>query len=205
MSPAPTAPNPWTRLRGVLAPAAAVAALATFQDVAAQRVGPEMSHRGAPAGSEVELRMSGLPPSTAVLLGFGGVGSPHEILGHAVTDEAGVWSMSARIPEWAERNRTYLFFLAWADQRPWGFSEPLIVTGPDRAVRVNGEVEAVVEGCTFLRARDETLYALTGEFGRMEPGSEAVVVGTVLPDAGGSSPCAEGRPIRLLVREVRGG
>lgn len=179
----------------------------SFGSADAQQARASLSSRGGTTGAEVEVRVTDLAPSTPVWVGFGGLGTPHELLGSAVTDTDGAFTLAVRIPSWAERDRTYLFFLAYADQRPWGFSDPFVVTGPDGAVRVAGEITHADGDCTLLQGFDETLWALTGATGTPAPGSEVVVSGTLSEPDGeappGSAPCGQGRPIQLTVREIQ--
>jgi len=157
----------------------------------------QLSPRGAAAGTEVRVTMDGLPPSFPILVGFGGVGTPHEILGEARTTPEGEYELTVTIPQWAEANRVHLFYIAYADQRPRGFSDPFIVTGAGGSLRVTGEVTGREDGCTLVRGAGDAVYALSGGGEGLASGAQVVVEGVVTPEG----PCARGIPVQ--VREVR--
>jgi hypothetical protein len=159
--------------------------------------GWEMSRRGGPAGTDVSIALRDLPPDTPVLLGFGGVGSPHEILVSTVTDEDGVMTAEARVPTWVEPGVAYLFYMAYADQRPVLFSEPFLVTGPDGVVRLEGTITDEGTTCVAMRGPHDELFTLGGDLGNLAPGDRVVVVATIAE----MSLCMQG--LTLAVREVR--
>ena len=156
-----------------------------------------VSPPAAPAESEVQVSMGDLPPGMVVLVGFGGVGTPHEILTETTTDGAGTFAVEVRIPRWTERNRNHFFYMAYADQRPRVFSEPFLVCGPNGEVRLEGVIGDEGVECLAMRGDDDALYTLTGEVGTPAPGTRVVVEGRVAE----MSTCQQG--LTLEVREIR--
>jgi len=182
-------------------------AAAAASPVSGQESGLTVSVPGGTVGSEVTVGLVGLPPSTMIFVGFGGLSSSHELLDRITTDGDGAASVAVQIPSWVERNRSYYFFFAYADQMPRGFSAPFVATGPEGFVRVRGDVLEVADGCALMRAIDQTIYVLVGG-GGLNQGARVEVDGnlTVAPaPAQSSSPCARTPAIPLQVREVRGG
>ena len=206
MSTAPFFP----RSRRVLVSAAlsvfVSAALASL--AAAQRPSPTvaLSAPGAPAGTEITVRIGGLTPGLRLQLGFGGLSSNHEILASGEADTEGNFQMAVKIPEWVERHRIYHFFIAYAGQPPRTVSDPFIATAPDGFVRVAGSVSSASSGCFQVRGFDETVYTLIGQSGALQTGARVVVEGTVgggtgAPEATASA-CAGGPAIPVRVRQV---
>ncbi len=161
-----------------------------------QGAGPLISPRAGPAGTSVTVRVEGLLPEDALLIGFGGIGSPHEILGDGVADAQGVLSIDVGIPGWVEAGRTYLFYMAWADQRPVAFSEPYLATAADGSVEITGTVTDEGVTCVAFRGEDDTLYTLAGDTSNVAPGDRITIRGTVAE----MSVCGQG--ITLAVDEI---
>lgn len=155
-----------------------------------------ISPRFGVAGTQVSVRITGLPAQTGALLGFGGVGSPHEILDDTVSDAEGVASWTATVPDWVESDRSYLFYLAFGDQRPVDFSDPFLVTAPDGSVRVEGTITDEGVGCPTMRGPHDELYTLAVSSFAARVGDQVVVVGTIAE----MSTCMQG--ITLDVREI---
>jgi hypothetical protein len=187
-----------------------LAALALTADAAAQRPAPTVavSVPGAPAGSEVTVRIGGLTPGLRLQLGFGGLSSNHEILGNGEADTEGNFQMAVKIPDWVERHRVYHFFVAYAGQPPRTVSDPFIATAADGFVRVAGSVSSTASGCAQVRGFDDTVYTLLGETGALQAGARVVVEGTVggvgaaTPPAASAGGCAAGPQIPVQVRQV---
>ncbi len=129
-------------------------------------------------------------------VGFGGIASPHEILGEALTDPEGALSLTDTIPSWVEPNRSYLFYLAFSDQRPVAFSDPFLVTGPDGVVQVGGRITDEGVTCPAMRGPDDELYTLAGSIGSAAPGDDVVVTATIAE----ASICMQG--ITLVVQQL---
>ena len=121
-----------------------------------------ISPRSGRAGTDEEVRLTDLPIRTVVLIGFGGIGSPHEILVSAEADDAGELHAAVRIPDWVEPSRTYLFYMAYADQRPVDFSEPFLIVGDDDTVEVEGRLTEEGTTCPAMRGPHDELFTLAG-------------------------------------------
>ena len=70
-----------------------------------QEAKPTVSPRGGPVGTEVTVQWTALAPNSAILIGFGGLGSGFEIVGETETDANGDFSQAVRVPGWAEELR----------------------------------------------------------------------------------------------------
>lgn len=168
-------------------------------DPSLPRQEPDMvlSPRAAAVGDAVQVSMGDLPPGTVILVGFGGIGTPHEILTETRVDGQGRFSVSVEIPEWGELNQNHFFYMAFSDQRPRIFSDPFVVTGPDGAIRVSGEITTDGVQCIVLRGSNDALFSLVGNVGTPAPGARVVVEGKVVE----SSTCQQG--VTIEVRTMR--
>ncbi|MCA9738541.1 MAG: hypothetical protein R3E98_00410 [Gemmatimonadota bacterium] len=161
----------------------------------------EVDPRGGPEGAKVTVTVRDLTGRTPIVVGFGGIGSPHEILGEGVSDEDGLVRVEAEIPSWVEPGRTYLFYMAYADQRPVRFADPFLVTEADGTVRVQGTVGT--EGsCTTLHMSETEVFGLTGEAARALPAGERVGVHATLAPA---ATCGGLLTLRVTRAEPMGG
>jgi hypothetical protein len=160
------------------------------------------SLRGAPVDAEVGVTMGGLLAGSPIIVGFGSLAA-HELLYFGQTDAQGMLSATVKVPYWAELNGVHLFFYAFEDQRPRGFSDPFHVTAADGTAMVTGEVNADGVSCLGLTrppprpGGETTLYTLQGA-GNWQPGARVSVVGTV---SGG--PSCGGQGIPIFVREIK--
>lgn len=161
-----------------------------------QALSLSISPPGGPAGTEVRIQVRGLPPGSTAVIGFGGIASPHEILGEAPADPEGELSLTDTIPSWVEPHRSYLFYVAFSDQRPVAYSDPFLVTGPDGLARVAGRITDEGVTCTAMRGTGDELYTLVGAVGSAAPG-DGVVVTAVIAEA---SICMQG--ITLVVQSL---
>ncbi len=177
---------------------ASLLAAAASSPLAGQEIALAVGPTSGPAGAEVSVQVSGMPPGIPAVVGFGGIASPHEILGDALTDSVGALVLTDTIPSWVEAGRTYLFYVAFSDQRPVAFSAPFLVTDQDGTVRVRGRITEEGVTCTAMRGPADELYTLSGTLGPVSPGDEVVVVATVAE----FSICMQG--ITLVVLEVEG-
>jgi hypothetical protein len=199
-------PSPASFLRRA-ASAASLAVALTSGGASAQGARLSVSHFGAPIGGEVTVKMTSLPPGRALDVGFGGLGSNQELLGSTITNLAGEFSLTLKIPTWASPGRAYFFFYQFPDQAPAAFSSPFIVTYGDGSFRITGTVSSVTEGCAFLTSQtlDKAVYTLVGPITPLTAGATVVVDGTIAaseslgPDG---SPCRRGSAIPVQVRSV---
>ncbi|MEE8146829.1 MAG: hypothetical protein V3T24_04435 [Longimicrobiales bacterium] len=164
-----------------------------------QEAKPSVSPRGGPPGTEVTVRWTGLSPDSAILIGFGGLGSGYEIVGESGTDANGDFSHTVRVPAWAERDESHFFFVAYEDGQPRGISDAFHVTGPDGTLRLEGRITDEGVACTAMRGENDELYMLVGETERLSPGDRVVVEGTIAD----ASACQQG--LAIAVTEIRGG
>lgn len=159
-----------------------------------QEGGPVVTPRAGRAGTRVTVGIENLLEQDAVLVGFGGIGSPHEILGEGVADGEGVVILPVTIPDWVEPNRTYLFYMAWADQRPVAFSSPFLVTDPDGEVTLAGVLTDEGVTCPALRGEDGTLFTLAGDTAGLAVGQSVRVRARVAE----VSNCLQGITLEVL-------
>jgi len=173
--------------------------MSSFPDSSLLRQEPDLvlSPRSAPVGAPVQVSMGELPPGTVILVGFGGIGTPHEILTETRVDGQGRFSVSVRIPDWAEVNQNHFFYMAFSDQRPRVFSDPFVVSAPDGTIRISGQITSEGVGCLVLRGSNDALFSLTGNVGTPAPGARVVVEGKVLE----RSSCTQG--VTIEVRTLR--
>ncbi len=165
---------------------------------------------GAP-GTTVRVLASGFPPTTAVNIGVGPVGSEYEIVRRNVrTNANGGLITSAQLPEYADPNSQWRFVVVTEDQRIRGRSEPFDVRaeregvvgdpaddrGEDRVV-VRGQLTDEGVECPALRDQDGTLYTLTGSTGQFSTGDHVRVEGTIAE----MSICMQGTTI--AIHEIR--
>ena len=156
-----------------------------------------VSPRGGVAGTEVRVGMRGLPPNLGFVIGFGGIGSPHQILAEVESGDDGAFAATVRVPSWVERDEGYRFYWGYGDMRPVGFAEPFVITGDDGVVRIAGQLGEPATACRALNGEHEAIYALTGDTAAFPAGARVVVEATVAD----SAPC--GDRTTLVVRSVR--
>jgi hypothetical protein len=170
---------------------------------AAQTLKLITSSRGAPVDAEVGVTMGGLPARLPVIVGFGSLAA-HELLAFTETNAEGAIAVTVKVPYWAELDGVHLFFYAFDDQRPRGFSDPFHVTAADGTAKVTGTLNGDGVSCLGLTrdpprpGGEETLYTLQGATGTATSGTRVTVVGTV---AGG--PACSGQGLPISVREIR--
>lgn len=154
--------------------------------------------KGAPAGTEVTVTMTGMPPLTGLQIGFGSL-QEHQFIARTPSDENGNATHVVRLPDWAQRDKVHFFFIAWGDIRPRGFSDAFHVTGPESVARVAGLLGREGESaCTTLRDGADNLYSLIGDTSSFPPGARVVVRGPVVD----GTPCS-GLGITISVTEIR--
>ena len=178
-------------------PATALVFLCSGTEATGQGPSLVISPPGGAAGVEVVVHVRGLPPGSTAVVGFGGIASPHEILGEGRADPEGELSLTDTIPSWVEPHGSYLFYVAFSDQRPVAFSDPFLVTGPDGVVRVAGRITEEGVTCTAMRGSGDELYTLVGPIGSAAPGDDVVVTATIAE----ASICMQG--ITLVVQSIR--
>lgn len=162
-----------------------------------QRRRIQVTPRGAPAGAEVEISVSGMPPLTGIVFGFGNL-QQHSIIGRSATDEEGSATEKLILPDWSERDKVHFFFVAFADQQPRGFSDPFHVTAADGTMRVSGRITDEGTSCTALRTARDDLYTLVGDMSAWKPGDRVALRGSI----GEGAPCGD-QGITVVVSEIR--
>ncbi len=156
--------------------------------------GVQISPRGGPAGTEVTVRMAGLPPATELVLGFGAPRDGYEWVGQSQTSTSGELDARLRVPSWAQPNRVHYIFVTLPDRPPLGTSPGFHVTAPDGTLRVSGEV--VPGGTSDARVIGEfdELYCVGGgRAAALQQGARVTVEGML----GEDGTCDDGIPVQL--------
>lgn len=162
-----------------------------------QELKPSVTPVGGPPGAEVTVRMAGLPPGLAWVIGFGSLGgSGYELVGSAESDAKGEVSVVLEVPGWAMPGEPHFVFVAPPDERRRMFADPFWVTGADGVLRVAGEIAIDEAGCTTLRVGQGASLALVGDAGGLAGGARVAVEGTLA----GTAQCGEGAA--LTVRRI---
>jgi hypothetical protein len=152
-----------------------------------------------PPGTVVTLRPMHLPAVTPVQVSIGGTRSGFEVLGQMMTDQQGELTgpVSFRVPDWTERDRTYVFMVLDLYFKPLAASPVFYVTGEDGTVLRQGLIAEGGASCPTLQDEEGVSYALTGATQQLQPGDSVAVEGIVSDRSG----CREGPSIE--VRRVR--
>lgn len=155
----------------------------------------EISPRAGPVGTEVEVRMEGLPPATELVLGFGILRGGYEWIGRAETDASGRLISEVEVPEWAGVDAVHYFFVTLPDRPPLGTSPGFHVTAPDGSLQARGRIteEGLGRGFTALRDEFEELYCLQGAVEGARPGERFSAEGRL----GDPETCPDGIPVRV--------
>jgi hypothetical protein len=138
--------------------------------------------RGGPIGSEVTVVVTDLPPMIGIQIGFGNL-QQHQILERTASDGFGLATVTIRVPEMADVNRTHFFFVAFDDAQPRGVSEPFHVTAADGTAIVRGQIADDGRSCTALRTAMDELYTLVGDTSAFKPGTRVAVRGKIVDGA----------------------
>ena len=158
------------------------------------------SRRSGPPGTEVTLQPMYLPSVTPVQISIGGTRSGFEVLAQMMTNQQGELSEAAtfRVPEWAERDRTYMFMVLDLYFKPLAASGPFYVTGPDGTLVRHGRITDEGKSCVAMRGEGNELYSLRGRTGALAPGDSVLVEGRIVE----SPACPQG-PVIEVVRVQR--
>lgn len=159
------------------------------------------SPRSGPPGTMVTLRPLHLPSVTPVQISIGGTRSGFEVLGQMMTDQQGELSgpVTFRVPEWTERDRTYVFMVLDLYFKPLAASPVFYVTGEDGTVLRQGLIEGPAASCPTLHDAEGVRYGLTGATTGLQPGDSVAVEGVVSDrSACGDGPSIEVRRVRSL-------
>lgn len=152
-----------------------------------------------PPGTVVTLRPMHLPAVTPVQVSIGGTRSGFEVLAQMMTDAQGELTgpVSFRVPEWTERDRTYVFMVLDLYFKPLAASPVFYVTGADGTILRQGAVRTGGERCAVLQDEEGVAYSLTGATGKLLPGDTVAVEGAVSHgSACGDGPAIDVRRIR---------
>lgn len=151
--------------------------------------------RGGPVGTEVALRMGGLPAETALVIGFGAPREGYEWIGAGESDGAGVLSATLRVPAWSEENALHYFFVALPDRPPLGTSPGFHVTAPDGTLSVSGELvgDPGPGRSARLRGAFDEIYCVSPAPVDARPGARVTVEGVL----GAPGDCPDGIPVAL--------
>lgn len=154
-----------------------------------------------PPGTMVAVRAVSLPPGTPVQLMIGGLNSGFEVIAITVTDEEGNLSMedsvAVKVPDWVERDRTYLFIVTDREYNPLAAADVFHATDAEGMVQRAGRIMFEPTSCPALTNEADELYFLAGSAGEVSPGEEVVVEGPIVD----SEACGPGTTIE--VRQLR--
>ena len=155
------------------------------------------SPRGGAPGSEVTVGMSGMPRSAGLRISFGSM-SAYEVIDRVETDSEGNFTVTVRVPLWAEREEVHFFFVRYGAERTRVLSEGFHVTAPDGTAQVVGDLGSEGGSCVELRNSAEVRYNLVGEIGQWPAGTRVSVSGTI---ADGAS-CGD-QGVTIAVKEIK--
>ena len=153
--------------------------------------------RTGPAGTRVSINTGGLPAITPTRIGLGAAQFGFEEIGQELTTERGRIDMSVTVPEWAHLDRPTVFIVFDFYFRPLALSNYFHATDDNGILTRRGQLIHVGEPCSVLFGEFGDVYALDGEQGDWEEGTEVVVQG-VLSE---SSPCLH--ETTISVRSIR--
>lgn len=159
------------------------------------------SPQSGPPGTVVTLRPMHLPAVTPVQISIGGTRSGFEVLGQMMTDQQGELSgpLTFRVPEWTERDRTYVFMVLDLYFKPLAASPVFYVTAEDGTVLRQGLIGGPGAPCPTLHDEEGVSYGLTGATKGLLPGDSVAVEGIVSDRAAcGDGPSIEVRRVRSL-------
>ena len=153
--------------------------------------------RTGPAGTRVSINTGGLPAITPTRIGLGAAQFGFEEIGQELTTERGRIDMSVTVPEWAHLDRPTVFIVFDFYFRPLALSNYFHATDENGILTRRGQLIHVGEPCSVLFGEFGDVYALDGEQGDWEEGTEVVVQG-ILSE---SSPCLH--ETTISVRSIR--
>ncbi len=158
--------------------------------------------RTGPAGTRVSINTGGLPAITPTRIGLGAAQFGFEEIGQEMTTERGRIDMTVTVPEWAHLDRPTVFIVFDFYFRPLALSNYFHATDENGILTRRGQLIHVGEPCSVLFGEFGDVYALDGEPGEWEEGTEVVVQG-VLSE---SSPCLHETTISVRrIQPARGG
>lgn len=141
--------------------------------------------RTGPAGTRVSINTGGLPAITPTRIGLGAAQFGFEEIGQELTTERGRIDMTVMVPEWAHLDRPTVFIVFDFYFRPLALSNYFHATDENGILTRRGQLIHVGEPCSVLFGEFGDVYALEGEEGDWEEGTEVVVQGMLTE----SSPC----------------
>jgi murein DD-endopeptidase MepM/ murein hydrolase activator NlpD len=101
----------------------------TQPDADARRAEVSVSPAQGPAGTEVTVTATGLPPDTAALIGGGAPGSAYETIQTVRTGRDGRLDVKVKVPEWAADLGRFGFVVSGPDGQWTARAKPFAVTG----------------------------------------------------------------------------
>ena len=146
-----------------------------------------MTPRGGVIGSEVTIGTAGLMPDTTMLVAFANLQS-YELLRRIVTDKDGAFTVTVKVPLWAEVNGVHYIFVSLFDERPIAMTAPFHVASPDGAARLTGFIGENVGECVQMK-KGEVTYHLVGINGKHRLDELVSVTGTL--SEGDRDPCGQ--------------
>lgn len=153
--------------------------------------------RSGPAGTRVSINTGGLPAITPTRIGLGAAQFGFEEIGQELTTERGRIDMTVTVPEWAHLDRPTVFIVFDFYFRPLALSNYFHATDENGILTRRGQLIHVGEPCSVLFGEFGDVYALDGEEGEWEVGTEVIVEGVLTE----SSPCLQ--ETTVSVRRIR--
>ena len=153
--------------------------------------------RTGPAGTRVSINTGGLPAITPTRIGLGAAQFGFEEIGQELTTERGRIDMTVTVPEWAHLDRPTVFIVFDFYFRPLALSNYFHATDENGILTRRGQLIHVGAPCSVLFGEFGDVYALEGEEGDWEMGTEVVVQGVLTE----SSPCLH--ETTISVRSIR--
>jgi hypothetical protein len=161
----------------------------------------EINPRTGPPGTEVTLKIGGMPSLTPVQLAIGATRSGFEAIALGFTTIDGDLEAALVVPDWAKPEQTHrfivfnLYFSAILAESPIFH----VTDGDGRVVRA-GTIGSAGAGCPTLQGDDGERYRLRGATGNLQAGAHVRLEGLLTEDDAG---CGEGLSFDLEVTAGR--
>ena len=158
-------------------------------------------HSGA-AGTVIAVKGEKLPPGMPIQIMIGAIRSGFEVVAAAVSDDAGNLAGSSisapgtfpvTIPEWVQRDRSYLLILTDRQYNPLAVADVFYPTDAQGNVERTGRVTYDDGSCPTLTNDQDEVYFLEGGVQSIGVGDQVVVEGRMVT----SESCGPGPTIQV--------